>query len=47
MGFSVCLLVAAVIGLTLADLPVSLNKESFAEKVGAGSPVFVKFFAPW
>lgn len=47
MGFSVCLLVAAVIGLTLAEPPVSLNKESFAKTVGAGSPVFVKFFAPW
>ena len=44
---AVCLLLAAVTGLTLADPPISLNKDSFAETVGAGNPVFVKFFAPW
>ena len=47
MRFAVCLLVAAVTRLTVADPPVSLDKDSFANTVGAGNPVFVKFFAPW
>ena len=42
-----CLLIFAVFGVSWADLPLSLDKDSFAEVIGTGNPVFVKFFAPW
>ena len=41
------LLFAAAIGLVSADSPLELDPESFAETVGTGDLVFVKFFAPW
>ena len=41
------LVLTAAVGLSWADSPVVLDKDSFAETVGAGKPVFVKFFAPW
>ena len=41
------LVLATAIGLSCAEAPVTLDKDSFAETVGAGKPVFVKFFAPW
>lgn len=41
----VCVLVMAG-SLVWAD-PVLLDKDSFAETVDSGKPVFVKFFAPW
>ena len=43
----VFLVLATAIGLSWAEAPVTLDKDSFAETVGAGKPVFVKFFAPW
>ena len=46
-GLCVCLLVAATFGLSLAELPVVLDKDGFSETIGTGHPVFVKFYAPW
>ena len=41
-----CVLLAAVCSLAWAE-PVSLDKDSFAENIATGKPLFVKFFAPW
>lgn len=47
MRVYVWLMFAAVVGLSRADLPLSLDKDGFAETIGTGGPVFVKFYAPW